>query len=706
METLTWEEVNSCPFSLGLPFMQARGICVSITQNHNKRRRYIRSGLPVVFRIPEQNMQSKITVAFSVSLLMTGLLPDAISEMTVDDYEARVFTSSQGDTIPYRLFIPRGYDADTKYPLVLFHHGGGGSGDDNRRQFEGPCPKEWAGPERQAKNPCFIIAPQIPRRESRDEGNRTPRTEVMRKHIQTIHEILDHLEAEFSIDTSREYVTGLSMGGECTWMSIIEQPNRFAAAVPICAGDKFIGMDAGKRGKKFAQFPLWIFHGAEDDVISVDVSREVVAELRKAGGNPKYTEYPEVKHNSWEKAYRDPELMEWLFAQSIATIPQQQEESLLPGFPSGTTIYKPDKCWNGYTLVPYEGGMALIIDMNGNVVHKWDIGTERARLVQNGHLVVMQGNKAREYDWDGNLVWEYDVPVGPHHSTGYPTIGFIHHDMQRLPNGNTIFLYHEEVPEEYMKSVKDPERRSLKLIGDCVCEVNKEGEIVWEWHLHEHLDLNECASVKATDWTHTNTVTILPENHWYDEGHEEFKPGNVVICPRHLDKIVIIDKDTKEVVWTYRGEYLGGLAHPHEPYMIEPGMSGAGNILIYDNGVGPRSSGRKKITAVLEINPVSKRIVWLYERGKEFFSAIQGTQQRLANGNTFICESTTGRIFEVARDGEIVWEYVMPPFPGSSDEHGYGTRPHRYPYDYCPQLKALLEPQESAVAPAAKGTGT
>jgi predicted peptidase len=202
------------------------------------------------------------------------------------------------------------------YPLVLFHHGGGGTGNDNKRQFEGPCPREWAGPERQDENPCFIVAPQIPRHRSGDRENQPLRTEVMRVHIQTIHEILDHLEARFSIDTNREYVTGLSMGGECTWMAIIEQPDRFAAAVPICAGDKFIGMDSSERGKKFAQFPLWIFHGDEDDVISVDVSRKVVEELKKAGGKPRYTEYPGTGHNCWEKAYRDPELIEWLFAQS------------------------------------------------------------------------------------------------------------------------------------------------------------------------------------------------------------------------------------------------------------------------------------------------------------------------------------------------------------------------------------------------------
>jgi predicted peptidase len=253
-----------------------------------------------------------IVGALCVSGCVSGSSLNEVTEVTVDDYEARTFTSSQDDTIQYRLFIPRDYKAGNQYPLVLFHHGAGGSGNDNRRQFEGPCPREWAGPERQAKNPCFIVAPQIPR----NRENRFPRTEVMRRHIQTIHEILDSLEDEFSIDTSREYVTGLSMGGECTWVSIIEHPTRFAAAVPICAGDKFIGMEPSEIGAKFAHFPLWLFHGDADDVISVNVSRKLVKALRDAGGNPKYTEYPGVDHGSWEIAYRDPELIEWLFAQS------------------------------------------------------------------------------------------------------------------------------------------------------------------------------------------------------------------------------------------------------------------------------------------------------------------------------------------------------------------------------------------------------
>jgi len=95
----------------------------------------------------------------------------------------------------------------------------------------------------------------------------------------------------------------------------------------------------------------------------------------------------------------------------------ERKEGLLSGrFPKGTRIYKPDKCCNGYTLVPYENGMIIIIDMKGNVVHSWEIGTERARLLENGHVVVMQGRRIVEYDWDGKVVWEYQVP-GPYRET-------------------------------------------------------------------------------------------------------------------------------------------------------------------------------------------------------------------------------------------------------------------------------------------------
>jgi len=378
---------------------------------------------------------------------------------------------------------------------------------------------------------------------------------------------------------------------------------------------------------------------------------------------------------------------------------QEARRFIAEDFPNGLNIYNADKCWKGYTLVPYEDGMILIIDMKGNVVHHWNVGTERARLLDNGNIVVMQGSSIVEYNWDGNRVWDFDVPGSPFPETGYPSPGFIHHDLQRLSNGNTIFIIHEEVPKEFKELIKDPVRKTSQIIGDCFMEVNPHKEIVWLWHAHEGLNLNKDTGIKIGDngrfdWTHCNTVFVLPENHWYDEGHEEFKPGNVLICSRHLDEIYIIDRDTKKIVWSYRGEYLVGLSRSHEPTMIEKGLPGAGNILIFDNGMDRylhQGKGKEPVqesTVILEIDPVSKQIVWLYQN-KEFYSSIQGTEQRLDNGNTFICESTQGRIFEVTNKGEIVWQYVMPPFPGSDEEHGLGTRPHRYPYDYCPQLEKL-----------------
>lgn len=239
-----------------------------------------------------------------------------------DSYEARVFKSSDGDTLPYRLFIPSDYAPDRKYPIVLFHHGGGGAGSDNKGQLESACVREWIRPEAQKINPCFIVAPQIPGKKSKGTSDSTSPIEVMNRRIRTIHQILDSLEKEFSIDKNREYVTGLSFGGECTWLSIIERPERFAAAIPICAGNRLIEMPVTERGRKFARFPLWIFHGDADKVISVDASREITETLRQAGGRPKYTEYAGVNHYCWDKAYRDPKLISWLFAQSRISVPR------------------------------------------------------------------------------------------------------------------------------------------------------------------------------------------------------------------------------------------------------------------------------------------------------------------------------------------------------------------------------------------------
>jgi hypothetical protein len=231
--------------------------------------------------------------------------------------------------------------------------------------------------------------------------------------------------------------------------------------------------------------------------------------------------------------------------------------------------------------------------------------------------------------------------------------------------------------------------------GADIYEVNLAKEVVWEWHAYNHLDLNRFSPVTPEgDWLHVNSIAPLPENKWYDGGDERFRPGNIIVNARNLDTIYIVDRQTKEVVWEWTHDYKGGLSHCHEPEMIEKGLPGAGNIILFDNGLFPKHRTHNGQTFIIELDPTTGEIVWKYETegyaNIKFFSKTMGSQKRLPNGNTFIAEDNTGRLFQVNPDGEIVWEYV---------NRGGTTRPAPIPYDFTPQLRSLAKPQELAVTP-------
>jgi predicted peptidase len=124
-------------------------------------------------------------------------------------------------------------------------------------------------------------------------------------------EVLDQLRKELPVDEKRIYVTGLSMGGYGTWDLIARRPDFFAGAVPVCGGADDSTAPAIKH------IPIWCFHGGADPTVKPERSRNMIAALKAAGGNPKYTEYPGVGHNSWDRAYSEPELAKWLFAQRL-----------------------------------------------------------------------------------------------------------------------------------------------------------------------------------------------------------------------------------------------------------------------------------------------------------------------------------------------------------------------------------------------------
>lgn len=246
-------------------------------------------------------------------LALGGLAAKSLfADDLADKFEKRPFKNADGRTLLYRILKPARVEAGKKYPLVLFLHGAGERGDDNTKPLIHGV-KTFATAEFLEKYPCYVVVPQCPENTKWADIDWTVEKVIFpEKESETatlVMQCLDGLEKEFPIDADREYVTGLSMGGFGTWDAIVRHPQRFAAAVPVCAGVNL------SKAPAIAHLPIWAYHGAKDQVVKVERSREIVAALKAAGGQPKYTEYPDVGHDSWNGAYKDRDMYEWLFTQ-------------------------------------------------------------------------------------------------------------------------------------------------------------------------------------------------------------------------------------------------------------------------------------------------------------------------------------------------------------------------------------------------------
>jgi hypothetical protein len=317
----------------------------------------------------------------------------------------------------------------------------------------------------------------------------------------------------------------------------------------------------------------------------------------------------------------------------------------------GVIVHDPARCHDGLTLCHSSGERnCRLIDLEGRAVHEWSIDRgprwHECRLLDNGHLLVIANENAYsptgisrhwliELDRDGNIVWESHARC--------------HHDGERLANGNTVVVCNG--------LAHYPELFSEPLIYDYLQEIDPEGRSVWSWHYatHQHeLDLPAIEPPPGLgDWPHINTVQVLPDTPAAG-ADRRFREGNLLVSPRHLHRIFIVDRETGDIVWQW-GE--GILRGQHQPTML-PG----GTILLFDNGWGPPMRGWSQ---VLEIEPVAGRIVWRYRTDPttDFWSPVGSGAQRLVNGNTLICAmnwNEPGRVFEVTPEGEIVWEYWNP----------------------------------------------
>lgn len=235
-----------------------------------------------------------------------------------DVFQERTVEYSGGEdsakTFRYRLMSPAKIEDGKTYPLVVFLHGAGERGTDNVAQLK-YLPQQLAEPAMRKRFPCFVLAPQCqPNAKWVETDWSSPDSHTMTEQpgeqMSVVLQVLEQSLKELPVDQSRIYVTGLSMGGFGTWEMATRKPNLFAAAAPICGGTD-IKTIAGLK-----DMPVWVVHGAADNVVPVDRSRSAVDALTKAGGRPIYTELPNVNHNSWTPAYADRDgLLPWLFRQ-------------------------------------------------------------------------------------------------------------------------------------------------------------------------------------------------------------------------------------------------------------------------------------------------------------------------------------------------------------------------------------------------------
>jgi len=350
---------------------------------------------------------------------------------------------------------------------------------------------------------------------------------------------------------------------------------------------------------------------------------------------------------------------------------------------TGLTFHRPGRSTKGYTLLtPHGDASAYLIDLEGRVVHRWTfthIKPGYGRLLENGNLL-MTGSDVNlptpppdeptkppppfeqhitrlggyhttliEVDWDGNTVWEYVNRAQ-------------HHDFVRLPNGNTIVPEWVELPEDLHKKVRGgyakPRERLPRLIGDDIVEITpdqKEVRRIKTWELLDPRKDPIGRNRRRWEWTHINGIDVNEK-------------GDIVFSARGCDRIAVIDGESGKI----RFKFDQAVGQHNTTWLPN------GNILVFDNG--------QDASRVIEIDPAEGEIAWNYRGAppQQFYSGHISGVSRLESGNLLVCEGTSGRLFEVTRSHEVVWEWINP-FVNNSPR-GDPTvsiyRAHRYGPDH------------------------
>jgi predicted peptidase len=219
---------------------------------------------------------------------------------------AHVFAEGAGaGHMGYLLFLPAAYgrNGHLRWPLILFLHGAGERGHDIERLRGHGITRVVE--ERADRFPFVVVSPQCP------EGSRWV------DHLDTLGALLGEITRAYAIDEQRVYLTGMSMGGQGAWAMALRYPERFAAVAPIC-GPRLSGTDLVERMRVLVGTPVWVFHGAKDEVVPLEHSMAMADALEEVGGTVRLTVYPEAGHDAWTETYNNPALYEWFLQHALA----------------------------------------------------------------------------------------------------------------------------------------------------------------------------------------------------------------------------------------------------------------------------------------------------------------------------------------------------------------------------------------------------
>ena len=417
-----------------------------------------------------------------------------------------------------------------------------------------------------------------------------------------------------------------------------------------------------------------------------------------------------------------------------------------------------------------KNGNNVLIDMDGNIVNEWRFPgmayLSASKMLPEGHIVGASVEMGRpggiltQLDWDGNVVRQWDTVMHhDHEREGSPCGYYAPYKEPQTFDGKVLVLESSErFFAEHICSSKD-------IIDDTIRELSWDGEELFKWECWKHfydfgldewaeagidLGINYQGPPPGTnlpeDWSHGNAVAWVGKNKWWDRDRDvRFHPDNIIADFRSLNITIIIARhdfpeaniEQGDIVWQLGPDYstagddymVGEIIGQHMAHIIPKGLPGEGNMMIFDNGgaagygalvqglrdsegnpLGHWPNMFRMFSRVLEINPVTKQIVWEYKqpklsedlngdgyiRGNEklFFSNLMSGAQRLPNGNTLITEADVGRIFEVTESGEVVWEYAPTWVPEDPPFFFFEAvyRAYRVPYWWVP--KDLLDGEQ------------